>query len=72
MLEDGNITLNDPQFAREGFLPHATIQRNSHLNKGDKVQYTALSIVDMFPGEDPYKRRVLKTMKIGGISTRLC
>lgn len=64
-LEGGGLKLNDPQFARDGFLPHATVQKHARLNKGDKVQFTALSIVDMFPDEDPHKRKVLKTIKIG-------
>lgn len=64
-LEDGELTLNDPQFSRDGFLPHATVQKHARLSKGDKVQFTALSIVDMFPDENPYTRKVLKTIKIG-------
>lgn len=64
-LEEGGLKLNDPQFARDGFLPHATVQKHARLHKGDKVQFTALSIVDMFPDEDPYKRKVLKTIAIG-------
>ena len=64
-LEDVEIALNDPQFARDGFLPHATVQKHARLNKGDKVRFTALSIIDMFPNEDPYMRKVLKTIKIG-------
>ena len=65
VLEEGGLKLNDPQFARDGFLPHATVQKHARLNKGDRVQFTALSIVDMFPDEDPYKCKVLKTIKIG-------
>lgn len=65
ILEGGGIALNDPQFSRDGFLPHATVQKHARLNKGDKVRFTALSIVDMFPDEDPYTRKVLKTIKIG-------
>ena len=64
-LEEGGLKLNDPQFARDGFLPHATVQKHARLNKGDRVQFTALSIIDMFPDEDPYKRKVLKTIQIG-------
>lgn len=63
-LEDGGLVLNDPQFARNGFLPHATAQKHARLHKGDEVAFTALSIVDMFPDADAYKRRVLKTIKI--------
>ena len=64
-LEDGGLKLNDPQFARDGFLPHATVQKHARLKKGDRVQFTALSIVDMFPDEDPYKRKVLRTITVG-------
>ena len=65
VLEDGGLKLNDPQFARDGFLPHATVQKDARLKKGDRVQFTALSIVDMFPDEDPYKRKVLRTITVG-------
>ena len=64
-LKDGELALNDPQFAHDGFLPHVTVQKHARLNKGDKVLFTALSIIDMFPNEDPYMRKVLKTIKIG-------
>lgn len=65
VLEDDGLVLNDSQFARDGFLPHAIVQKHARLNKGDKVQFTALSIVDMFPDDDPYKRKILKTIAIG-------
>lgn len=65
-LEGGGLILNEPQFARDGFLPHATVQKHARLNKGDKVKFTELSIVDMFPNGDPYERKVLRTIKISG------
>ena len=64
-LEDGELKLKDPQLARDGFLPQATVQKHARLKKGDRVQFTALSIVDMFPDEDPYKRKVLRTITVG-------
>lgn len=64
-LNQGKLTLNDPQFSGDGFLPHATVQRRARLNKGDKVRFTELCIVDMFPDKDPYKRKILRTIKIG-------
>ena len=65
VLEEGGIILDKPQYARDGFIPHATIQSHARLNKGDKVQFTALSIIDMCPGGVPFKRKVLKTIAIG-------
>ena len=64
VLERGGWKPNDPQFAKEGFLPHSTVQKHTRLNKGDEVIFNALTIIDMFPGENPYQRRVLKTIKI--------
>ena len=67
LLEKGGLKLNDPQFAREGFLPHSTVQQHSRLQKGDVVHYNALTLIDMFPDEDPYQRKVLKTIKLAGV-----
>lgn len=64
-LEDGGLKLNDPQFARDDFLPHATVQKHARLYKGDEVKFTALSIIDMFPDKNPYKRKVLRTIAVG-------
>jgi hypothetical protein len=65
LLEKGGIMLEKPQYAYDGFIPHATVQRHARLNKGDNVQFTALSIVDMSPSDIINKRKVLKTIKIG-------
>lgn len=65
LLEQGGWTPNDPQFAKEGFLPHSTVQPHGRLNKGDEVTFNALSIIDFFPDEDPYQRKLLATIKIG-------
>lgn len=63
-LTQGGWKPNDPQFAKEGFLPHATVQNHTRLNKGDEVTFNALTIIDMFPGGDPYQRKVIKTIKL--------
>lgn len=64
VLEKGGLKLNDPQYAKEGFLPHATVQKHAKLNIGDKVNFNAISIIDMYPNENPYGRKILKTIKI--------
>ena len=64
ILENGGLVLNDPQFSRDGFLPHSTVQKNARLQKGDGVRFTALSIVDMFPNADAYVRKVLATISL--------
>lgn len=65
LLEQGGWKPNDPQFAKEGFLPHSTVQKHTRLNKGNKVIFDTLTIIDMFPSGDPYQRKVIKTIKIG-------
>jgi hypothetical protein len=65
LLENGGLKLSDPQFAREGFLPHATVQKHARLDKGNEVHFNALTIIDMLPDNDPYQRKVLKTIRIG-------
>lgn len=64
LLEQGGWKPNDPQFAKGGFLPHSTVQPRGRLKKGDEVTFDALSIIDMFPNEDPYQRKILKTIRI--------
>jgi hypothetical protein len=63
-LEQGGLKLNDPQFAKEGFLPHSTVQSHARLIKGDAVTFSALSIIDFFPVRDPYQRKVIATIPI--------
>lgn len=64
-LTQGGWEPNDPQFAKEGFLPYSTVQKHARLNKGDEVTFNALTIIDMFPVGDPYQRKVIKTIRIG-------
>lgn len=66
LLKNAGAVFNDPQFTGTGFLPHATVQPHAHLKKGDVVAFTGLSLIDMFPNSDPYRRKVLKTMKLLG------
>lgn len=65
LLEQGGWKPNNPQFAKEGFLLHSTVQKHVRLNKGDEVTFNALTVIDMFPGGDPYQRKVVKTIRIG-------
>lgn len=64
LFDKGGLKLNDPQFSRRGFLPHSTVQSHARLYEGDEVLFNALSLVDMFPDKDPYKRRVVATIPL--------
>lgn len=65
ILEEGGWKPNDPQFAKEGFLPHSTVQPHGRLNKGEEVTFKELAIIDFFPDDDPYERKLLAKIKIG-------
>jgi 2'-5' RNA ligase len=65
LLKQGGWKPNDPQFAEEGFLPHSTVQSQGRINKGEEITFNALSVIDFFPNEDPYQRKLLATIKIG-------
>lgn len=64
LLEQGGWKPNDPQFAKEGFLPHSTVQPHGRPHRGDEVTFDALSIIDFFPDENPYERKLLAIIKI--------
>ena len=63
-LKEGNLILNDPQFSEEGYLPHSTVQKHKQVNVGDTININNLALIDVFPNEDPYQRKVLKTVKL--------
>ena len=64
VLEEGNVIFNTPQYNKEGFLPHSTAQKHRQLQQGDIVPFNAVSIVDLFPNNDPYRRKILKTIPL--------
>lgn len=69
-LARGDLVLNDPQYALAGFLPHATVQQRARLHKGDRVDFRELSLVDMFPDEDPFRRKVLAKIRLATSQVR--
>jgi 2'-5' RNA ligase len=62
LLKQGDVVFNHPEFTESGFLPHSTVQAHARLNKGEVVTFDALTLIDMFPHEDPYRRKVIKTI----------
>lgn len=64
LLEENGAMFNNPQFTRDGFLPHSTIQDSGRLSRGDVITINSLSLVDMFPGSDWEQRKVLATFTL--------
>lgn len=67
LLEANRATFNTPEFTKDGFLPHSTIQKNGRLHIGDTVVIDSISLVDMFPGGDWQQRRILATFRMSDI-----
>lgn len=66
LLEAGEVVFNNPQYTKEGFLPHSTVQSHLRLHNRDAITFSALSIIDMFPDDDPYRRKIVTTIPFGG------
>lgn len=64
LLKSASAVFNEPHFTGAGYKPHATVQRHARLHKGDSVRIGELSLIDMFPGSDPYLRKVIKTIRL--------
>ncbi|HEU5121234.1 MAG TPA: hypothetical protein VFT59_00165 [Candidatus Saccharimonadales bacterium] len=62
LLEKGNVVFNNPHYIKEGFRAHATVQSNNRLALGGVVTFNSFTLIDMFPNEDPYRRKVLGTI----------
>jgi 2'-5' RNA ligase len=57
---------DEPAFMGEGYRPHATIQVNSRLLDKQLVTLNDFTLVDMFPGNNINRRRLIETYKLGG------
>lgn len=66
-LRPGNVRFNAPQYTLDGFTPHATVQHAGRLYEGDVVTFSALNVIDMFPGGDPYQRVALGAIPFGRV-----
>ena len=60
ILEKHGAVFNNPEFTRDGFIPHITKQANFDIKIGDKVSIDVVTLVDMFPDQNWQNRKVLK------------
>lgn len=64
LLKKGDIKFNNPQYSEEGFFPHSTVQKRAMVKPGDTVRVQNIALVDMFPDENPYQRKILKVVNL--------
>lgn len=62
VLERHGVVFNNPEYTHQGFLPHITIEADTVFEPGTIIKFDSISLVDMFPDEDPYHRKVLGTI----------
>lgn len=63
VLERHGVEFNSPQYTRAGFKPHSTDQIEGSVQIGDVVEFGSITLIDMFPNENPYQRRILGTIR---------
>lgn len=63
-LKDAGAVFNDPRYIEDGYKAHVTVQSHSRVNTGDSISIKQISLIDMFPNNDGYKRKVLKTFTL--------
>lgn len=59
-----DAVFDEPKYLESGYRAHATIQKIQTLQLGDKVRIEELSLIDMFPGQNIKKRKVLSKLKL--------
>ncbi|HEY5805959.1 MAG TPA: 2'-5' RNA ligase family protein [Candidatus Saccharimonadales bacterium] len=64
LLEANGAVFNAPEFTREGFLPHCTVQRTGRLQNGDRLKIDTIALVDMFPDNNWQRRKVISIFKL--------
>ncbi|HET6746897.1 MAG TPA: 2'-5' RNA ligase family protein [Candidatus Saccharimonadales bacterium] len=64
LLKQEGATFNNPEYNEGGFRPHSTVQAHARLNKDERVTISSLCLIDMFPNDDPYQRRVLTKVNL--------
>lgn len=62
-LNDHGAIFNNPEYQNDGFRPHITLQNDAQLHGVDRVLFNELAIVDMFPGQNPYQRKILQKLQ---------
>lgn len=65
LLKSSGAVFNNPEFTRDGFLPHSTIQQSGRLQAGDVIVISEIALIDMFPNDDWQQRKVLSIYKLG-------
>ncbi len=61
-LENEGVVYNSPEYQASGYVPHSTVQKTGSLAQGEKRVLTSISLVDLFPHNDGFQRKIVKTI----------
>jgi len=53
-----------PQYIGDGYRPHATVQLNNKLIRGQIKNINSITLVDMYPNNDIERRQTIETFKL--------
>ncbi len=65
LLESNSAVFNTPEFTRDGYLPHSTVQQSGGLQSGDIITLREIALIDMFHNNDWKQRKILNIYKLG-------
>jgi 2'-5' RNA ligase len=64
-LNGCGVVFNNPQFIMDGFKPHSTVKSEAvSLRIGDDVFVDSISLIDMFPEGDPFRRKIIGSIRL--------
>lgn len=63
-LENAGAAYNSPEYQGEGYLPHVTAQTTGSLVPGEKRLLKSVSLIDLFPNNDGYRRKIFRTIDL--------
>lgn len=63
-LQHSGAVYNSPEYQGQGYLPHSTFQKSTSLSEGEKRILSSISLVDLYPDSDGYRRKISKTIDL--------
>lgn len=63
-LKGSGAKYNSPEYQGDDYLPHSTLQKTGSLTQGEKSILRSVSLIDLYPNNDGYQRRIFKTIAL--------
>ena len=63
-LNESGVVYNTPEYQGDGYLPHSTFQKSASLAAGEQRILQSVSLIDLFPNQDGYSRKISKTIML--------